>query len=52
MLCAQAKIRQSHPSLDWTNANSFQVKVAVTEGNEVMPRITAKANEIHVPAKI
>jgi hypothetical protein len=36
---------------DWMKANSFQERVAVTEGRELMPRIITRANpktpEIH-----
>ena len=45
-LWTQAKMRQAQPRLDWTKANSFHVMVAVTEGREVMPRITASANAV------
>ncbi len=36
----------THPSLDWTKANSFHVSEAVTEGSEVMPSTTARANAV------
>ena len=42
---AIANNKQAHPNFVCTNANSFQLKAAATDGNEVMPNITEKAYE-------
>ena len=43
---AVPKQKHNHPSFDWMKANSFHVKTSVTDGNEVIPKITAKPKQI------
>ena len=45
MSCATANIKQTQPNFDWTNANSFQLKLAATDGKEVIPSIIENAKE-------
>ena len=47
--CAVPKDKQSHPNFDWIKANSFHVRTLVTDGNDVIPKMTAKAKQI-IPA--
>ena len=42
---AVPKQRQSHPNFDWIKANSFHVKTSVTDGKDVIPKMTAKAKQ-------
>ena len=51
MSCAQARRRAIQPSLDCTNANSFQVMEEVTDGNEVMPS-TMDSAKVSTPVEI
>ena len=43
MSWAQRKMRAVHPKPLCTKANSFQDRVAVTDGREVMPSNTTRA---------
>ena len=40
------KHKLNQPNFDWTKPNSFQVKILVTEGNDVIPRIIEKAKAV------
>ena len=51
MSWAQARRSAIQPSLDCTNANSFQVMEEVTDGNEVMPS-TMDSAKVSTPVEI
>ena len=41
---AVPKYKHNQPNFDWTNENSFQVSIFVTDGSDVIPNNTANAN--------
>ena len=45
MSCATANNKQTQPNFDWTNANSFQLKLAATDGKDVIPSMIENAKE-------